>query len=559
MKTWVTLCSTQVTRFILIMENLIGPELFNSLKTHHKRLAQIRLQTLFDQNPERFKQFSFELNSTLFDLSKHFLTQETLDLLLQFAHQQKLSHKIQDLFAGKLVNFTEQRPALHMALRTPRTNNTLIGNLTFQFEAQNELDRCLTFAENIRHHTLRGFSGKPFTDVIQIGVGGSCLGPKLLCQAFDDASSPFQFHFISELDGQTLTHLLTRLNPETSLFIIASKTFTTLETMLNAEAAKKWLIQNTSQGEHYQRHFVGISANASAMNLFGIAPDNQFYIWDAIGGRYSICSTMSLIAAIGYGAHMFRDFLRGAYDMDVHFKETSLERNIPVLFGLLDIWYRNFFEFNSLAILPYSSLLSFLPAYLQQLFMESLGKSTNELNQTITYNTGALIWGDVGFTGQHAFFQLLHQGTQTIPCEFIVPVHEQNVPADFHGHSLANALAQAQTLMLGQTKEAQVLTTEAHRHHPGNRPSSFILFDQLTPYTLGQLLAFYEHRVYVLACLWKINSFDQFGVELGKTRAKQLLSTKPAISKTSTAPEDPSTRGLLGFAHRDRKNFQDTP
>ena len=480
------------------MVSLMQSKPWQALVAHQQTMRTLTLQQLFTNNPHRFTNFSQQLNELLIDYSKHFITPETLSLLIDLANAQHLKQKIKDLFDGKNVNFTENKPALHMALRDKNLRPEVA-------KVQIQMEQFIANVQNI-------------TDVIHIGVGGSDLGARLAINSLASyAPSTINFHFISALDGKETIPLMEKLNPATTLVIITSKTFTTADTMVNARTIRDWF-QN--KNTNWQQHFIGVSANAEKMTEFGILPKHQFLFWDWVGGRYSIWSAAGLVVALAIGMKNFKDFLAGAYLVDQHFLNTPFENNIPVILGLLSIWYNNFWDAETQAILPYDSTMLYFPAYLQQLEMESLGKSLDSKKNKINYQTGQIIWGGGGQQGQHAYYQLLHQGTRLVPVDFILPTQTSLL-------NLANALAQSRTLLLN------------------NSPSTTFIFPKLTPRTLGMLLALYEHKVFVQSAIWDINAFDQPGVELGKEISKSLLSSLE--QKKINLQYDNSTRGLFNF------------
>lgn len=507
------------------MKHLTQQASWFDLQKHSQDLFNFSIHDALVQDSSRIQTLSYSAHQLTVDLSRNFLTSVTIELLLKLAREQELQSHIENLFSGSKVNFTEQRKALHMALRTPMHNQQLIGDQFAKDLTQLELERFLNFADLVRGQDLLGFTGKPFTHLINIGVGGASLGPELIYHALENGQEHFQVHFISSLDGQETEKLLKRIPLETSLFLINSKSFTTLDTLTNANKIKKFIDQKTASSNSFQKHMVAISANTEAMLAFGILPEYQFKLWDFVGGRYSVWSAVGLLLAIVFGRETFAEFLLGGHQMDEHFKNQELQVNLPVLMGLLDVWYTNFLNYPSVAILPYASALKYLPSYLQQLFMESLGKSTNESYEEIPYKTGRIIWGDIGFIGQHAFFQLFHQGTSKIQLEFLIPM-QNGLSQTGYPLALANALAQMRVLTTGfENKD------KPYQNYPGNKPLSAIFFEKIDAQTLGNLIAFYEHRVFVQAAIWGINPFDQWGVELGKTFATRLFASLEKMTK----------------------------
>jgi glucose-6-phosphate isomerase len=499
------------------------------------------LRDAFARDPNRAAAFGFEAPEVYADLSKNLVDTATLHFLLDLARECGLEVRRDAMFAGEPINTTEGRAVLHAALRAPR------GQGPFSEEVHGVLDAMLAYVETVRDTAASGIR-----DVVNIGIGGSDLGPQMVVPALDAFVHPkLNFHFVSNVDGHDIVPVLRRLDPATTLFIVASKTFTTQETMANAHAARAWFV--ASGGTDTGRHFVATTTNVKAAAEFGIT--TTFGFWDWVGGRYSLWSAIGLPIALAIGADHFRALLAGAFAMDRHFAEAPLAKNLPVLLGLIDVWYRNFHGYTSRSVAPYHQGLARLPAYLQQLEMESNGKSVDLDGEALPYGTSPVVWGEPGTNGQHAYFQMLHQGTDTIPVEFIAvkrPTHDLH---DQHAKLLANCLAQSQALMLGKptaqalsekaptaSRELDAQTVAKHRTFPGNRPSTTLLLDQLTPRTLGALIALYEHRVFTSGALWGLNSFDQWGVELGKALASDLL---PRLASGDTAGLDGSTAQLL--------------
>ena len=504
---------------------------------------ELDLREAFNRDPQRFNAFALQAPEVFADLSKNRWDLLTRKLLIELARETGLEARRDAMFAGEPINTTEGRAVLHTALRAPR------GQALFSDEVHGVLDRLFEFAEAVRD---TGSSG--IRHVVNIGIGGSDLGPQMVVPALDAYAHPgITMHFVSNVDGHDITPVLRKLKPEQTLFIIASKTFTTQETMANAAVARDWFIAHG--GTDIGRHFVGATTNLSAAADFGI--HTTFGFWDWVGGRYSLWSAIGLPIAIAIGSDNFRDLLAGAHAMDRHFAETPLAANLPVQLGLLDVWYRNFHGFTSRSVAPYHQGLKRLPAYLQQLEMESNGKQVDLDGQPVGYGTSPVVWGEPGTNGQHAYFQMLHQGTDVIPVEFIAVKHPSHPHQDLHTKALANCLAQSQALMLGKTTEAALteraptasatlgtLTVARHRSFPGNRPSTTLLLDKLTPRALGALIAMYEHRVFTSGAVWGINSFDQWGVELGKALAGNLLPRLTA-TEVDASGLDASTAGLL--------------
>jgi glucose-6-phosphate isomerase len=489
------------------------------------------LRQAFAGDAQRFADFSQSAPHVFADLSKNLIDTATQQLLFELARECGVERHRDAMFAGEKINHTEQRAVLHTLLRTPDTAAAAAQAESRQLGAElrdvhTTLNAMLAYAQQVR-------SDEAITDVVNIGIGGSDLGPQMAVLALDSfATTGQRLHFVANVDGHELTAVLQRVRPESTLFLIASKTFTTIETMTNARSAKQWF--EAKGGTDIARHFAALTTNVAAANAFGIA--TTFGFWDWVGGRYSMWSAIGLPIAIAIGADGFRDFLAGAHAMDEHFRSAALEQNLPVRLALLDLWYRNFHGFTSRSIAPYHSALRRLPAYLQQLEMESNGKRVDASGQTLPYGTSPVLWGEPGTNGQHAYFQMLHQGTDRVPVEFVAVKNARHSLPGHHELLLANVLAQAQALMVGKADSG------GHRHFPGNRPSTFLLLDELTPASLGALIALQEHRVFVSGALWGINSFDQWGVELGKVLAVDIA---PRLQSGDCAGLDGSTAGLL--------------
>ncbi len=546
------------------MSQLTGSPAWQALVDHYQQLKTRHLRELFASDPQRFSRFSLNFDGILFDFSKHRTTETTLNLLINLARQARLEERIQQLFRGDKINLTEGRAVFHMALRNRSNRPMLIDGRDVMPEVNEVLAKMRDFTHQVRSGAWRGATGQRITDIVNIGIGGSDLGPLMVTEALKPyASDQLRVHFVSNVDATHLCETLRPLNPETTLFLIASKTFTTQETMANAESARRWLIEALQDQAAVARHFVAISTNRDKVTAFGIDPDNMFVFWDWVGGRYSLWSAIGLAIALAIGMDRFEELLAGAHAVDEHFRSEPLERNIPALMALLGIWYTNFFGAASHAILPYDQYLHRFPAYLQQADMESNGKSVTRDGEPVDYATGPVIWGEPGTNGQHAFYQLIHQGTRLIPVDFIAAKTSHNPLADHHRLLLSNVIAQAEALMRGKTREEarqeltaegldaeQIAKLEPHKVFPGNRPSTFILLDQLTPRRLGSLIALYEHKIFTQGIIWNLNSFDQWGVELGKQLAQRIL---PELASTQPATEhDSSTNALITAcnAHR---------
>jgi glucose-6-phosphate isomerase len=545
------------------MSRLIASPAWQALKAHHAAIEPLHMREMFRDDPARFDRFSVQLGNLLFDYSKNRITAETVKLLLALAEQSGLPAWMERLFGGDKVNSTERRAALHTALRTPRGQRVLVDGKDVMPDVHRVLGLMRRFSDAVRNGEHRGHTGKQITDIVNIGIGGSDLGPQMVCEALKPYGSPnLRAHFVSNIDSTQLTETLKKLDAESTLFIVSSKSFTTQETLTNARSARAWLVERLGNEQAVAQHFAAISTNLDATAQFGIDPRNVFEFWDWVGGRYSLWSAIGLPIALYVGMDHFEELLGGAHAMDEHFRNAPLEKNIPVLMGLLGIWYGNFFGAGSHALFPYDQYLHRFPAYLQQLDMESNGKRVDRDGNPVDYDTGMVIWGELGTNGQHAFFQLIHQGTRMIPADFIAPLHSHNPLGEHHSLLLANCFAQTEALMMGKTVEearaeleAQGLRGEAleallqHKVFPGNKPTNTLLFDRLDPHTLGMLIALYEHKVFVQSVLWNINPFDQWGVELGKQLAGRIL---PELRDGGSAsPHDASTSGLI--AHY-RKN-----
>ena len=536
---------------------------WQKLCAHQKTVLPLHMRDLFTADPKRFEKFSLKFNDLLFDYSKHRISDETLPLLFQMAREANIEQWRDKMFAGEKINITENRAVLHTALRNRSNTPVLVDGKDVMPDINAVLAQMRSFSEQVRSGKWVGFTGKRITDIVNIGIGGSDLGPVMVCDALKPYASPdLNIHFVSNIDGAHLMRALEKCNAETTLFIVASKTFTTQETMTNALSARTWFLESAKNEAHVAKHFVALSTNAKAVTDFGIDIKNMFQFWDWVGGRYSLWSAIGLSIALYVGMDNFEALLDGAHEMDNHFKTAPLEQNMPVILALIGIWYNNFFHVDTHAILPYDQGMAGFPAYLQQADMESNGKFICRDGSRVQYKTGPVIWGEAGTNGQHAFYQLIHQGTQIVPADFLMPVHSHYAIGK-HGYAhhkilLANFLAQTQSLMLGKTKqqarvelEKQGLLGDAlenllpHKVFEGNRPTTSILFDKLTPNTLGKLIALYEHKIFVQGILWDINSYDQWGVEYGKQIAQQIL---PQLTSEETVSNyDSSTNGLINY------------
>lgn len=539
------------------MSHLEESPAWQALVQHQREVAGLHMRDLFDRDPQRFKRFSLQFGDILFDFSKNRLTDRTLPLLFDLARQAGLAQMIEAMFSGQKINITEGRAVLHVALRNRSNDPIYVDGQDVMPEVNRVLGKMREFSEAVRSGEWEGFTGKAITDVVNIGIGGSDLGPKMVCEALKPYARPdLRAHFVSNVDSTDLVETLKTLNPETTLFLVASKTFTTQETMTNAHSARQWLLAAVKDEAAIARHFAAISTHTEAVRKFGIEPRNMFEFWDWVGGRYSLWSAIGLSIALSVGMDRFEELLNGAYQVDRYFRTTPFERNIPVIMGLLGIWYSNFFGADSHAILPYDQYLVYFPAYFQQGDMESNGKSVTRQGEWVHYSTGPVIWGQPGTNGQHAFYQLIHQGTRLIPCDFMAAATSQNQLGDHHTILLSNYLAQTEALMQGKTPDEARAELAAEgtsgerleslvpaQTFPGNRPTNSFLYPKLTPEILGSLIALYEHKIFTQGVIWNINSFDQWGVELGKQLAKKIL---PELSSTGpVTSHDSSTNGLI--------------
>lgn len=536
---------------------------WKALAEHKKAAEKFSMREMFAADPDRFGKFSILWDGVLFDYSKNLITEETVEKLAALARECGLAEKIEAMFTGEKINVTERRAVLHTALRNRDNAPVYVDGEDVMPKVNAVLAKMKSFSEQVRGGAWTGWTGKRITDVVNIGIGGSDLGPYMVTEALKPYQADLRPHFVSNVDGTHIAETLKRLDPETTLFIIASKTFTTLETMTNAGTARAWFLEAAKDESAIARHFVALSTNRAEVEKFGIDPDNMFEFWNWVGGRYSLWSAIGLSIALAVGFDNFAELLAGAHATDVHFRTAPFEKNIPVLMALLGIWYNNFFGAETHAILPYDQYLHRFPAYLQQGDMESNGKRVDRQNNPVGYSTGPIIWGEPGTNGQHAFYQLIHQGTKMIPCDFIAPVETQNPVGDHHDKLIANFIAQTEALMRGKTEDeayAELKTSglsdeEARRLapakvFPGNRPTNTIFVKKLTPNMLGRLIALYEMKIFVQGIVWNINSFDQMGVELGKQLAKVIL---PELTgKDDVASHDASTNALINYYKKNK-------
>jgi glucose-6-phosphate isomerase len=541
------------------MSTLIQSAAWKALEAHYEKIRDVHLRDLFEQDPQRFKKFSLRFNDILVDFSKNRMTEATLSLLLQLASQADVTGWIEKMFAGDKINITEDRAVLHVALRNRSNRPIYVDGEDVMPGVNAVLEKMARFCRKVREGDWKGYSGEVITDIVNIGIGGSDLGPVMATEALKPYGKPgLRPHFVSNIDGTHLVETLKTLDPETTLFIIASKTFTTQDTLTNAHSARDWFVQRAGDEGAVAKHFVAVSTNTEAVSRFGIDVENMFEFWDWVGGRYSLWSAIGLPIALFIGMENFESMLAGAHEMDEHFRTTPLDGNVPVILALLGIWYNNFFGAQTHAILPYDQYLHRFAAYFQQADMESNGKGVNRQGEEVDYSTGPIVWGEPGTNGQHAFYQLIHQGTKLIPADFLAPIQSQNPLGKHHEILLSNFFAQTEALMKGKTDEearAQLLAKGMdpgtaqqllpHRVFKGNRPTNTVLFKKLDPKTLGALIALYEHKIFVQGLIWNINSFDQWGVELGKQLAKVILPELEGDGRITS--HDPSTNGLINY------------
>jgi glucose-6-phosphate isomerase len=541
------------------MTDLVDTPAWQALVQHQWEVSELHMRDLFESDPGRFARFSLRLGEILFDYSKNRITEKTMALLFDLARQANLAQSIEAMFTGQKINTTEDRAVLHVALRNRSNDPIYVDGQDVMPAVNRVLEKMRLFSEAVRSGEWKGYTGKAITDIVNIGIGGSDLGPKMVCEALKPYAKPgLRVHFVSNVDSTDLVETLKIVNPETVLFLVASKTFTTQETMTNAHSARQWFLAAAKDEPAVAKHFAAMSTHTEAVARFGIDTRNMFEFWEWVGGRYSLWSAIGLSIALYIGMDRFEELLSGAHQVDLHFRTTPFERNIPVIMGLLGIWYNNFFGAQSHAILPYDQYLVHFPAYFQQGDMESNGKSVTRQGEWVSYSTGPVIWGQPGTNGQHAFYQLIHQGTRLIPCDFLAAVHSHNPLGEHHPILLSNFLAQTEALMKGRTPSearaeltAQGYTGErlerlvAAKTFPGNKPTNTFFYPQLTPRVLGALIACYEHKIFTQGIIWNINSFDQMGVELGKQLAQAIL---PELKGERPAQDhDSSTNGLIDY------------
>ena len=537
---------------------------WQALRQHWQQMQAVQMRDLFAADADRAERMTADAAGLHLDFSKHIATDETLRLLFDLARAVRLEHWREQMLTGEHINVSEDRAVLHTALRNRTDVRTLVDGEDVMPAVDAVLARMQDFSNRVRSGEWKGHTGKAITDLVNIGIGGSNLGPKMVCEALRPyQSEQLRPHFVSNVDGTHLTETVRGLNPETTLFIVASKTFTTLETMTNAQSARQWLVEALGDEKAVRNHFVAVSTNTEKVAEFGIDIDQMFEFWDWVGGRYSLWSAIGLPIAIAVGFDRFAELLAGAHEMDVHFRSAPLEQNLPVILGLLGVWYIDFAGAKTHAILPYDQYLQYFSAYFQQGDMESDGKHVTRDGRRVDYGTGPVVWGQPGTDGQHAFYQLIHQGTELIPADFIAPMKSHNPLGRHHELLIANCLAQTEALMRGRTLEeardemlaAGLSAAEAerlapHRQFDGNRPTNTILTERITPHSLGALIALYEHKIFTQGIVWGINSFDQWGVELGKKLANVIIGELDAGEITAT--HDASTEALLRYflAHR---------
>ena len=546
------------------MSNLTRSVAWQALSAHQSKLCKQTMRDLFASDTKRFDKFSLREDGLLFDYSKNLITEETLSLLMDLARQSNLDDWIKRQFNGEKINTSEGRAVLHTALRSPPDRTVMVDGKNIIPDVHRVLDHMRRYTEAIRSGATVGHTGKKIRHIVNIGIGGSALGPLMACEALKPfGNGELTAHFVSNVDASDIAETLKNLDAETSLFIISSKTFTTQETLANARTARAWLVERLGSEAAVAKHFAAVSTNLAETSKFGINSENVFEFWDWVGGRYSLWSAIGLPIALYIGMENFERLLAGAHAMDEHFRSAPLEKNMPVILGLLGIWYGNFFGTGSYAILPYDQYMQHFPAYLQQLEMESNGKRVDRDGNPVDYDTHFVVWGAPGTNGQHSFYQLIHQGTRMIPADFLAPLVSHNPIGEHHAMLLSNCFAQTEALMLGKTEAearaelvAQGLTGTAlesllpYKVFPGNRPTNTLLFDKLDPYTLGRLIALYEQKIFVQSVVWNINAFDQWGVEFGKQLANKLL---PELrSKETIVTHDSSTNNLINI-YRDRR------
>ncbi|XP_067053114.1 glucose-6-phosphate isomerase-like [Acropora muricata] len=538
---------------------------FSALKSHYEAASKLHMRDLFAKDPKRFEKFSAQIDTKdgtiLVDYSKNIITDETMKLLMNLAKARGVETLRQKMFSGEKINFTEDRAVLHIALRNRSNKPIMVDGMNVMDDVNRVLTQMRKFTEDVRSGSWKGYTGKPITDVVNIGIGGSDLGPLMVTEALKPyGKDGLHVHFVSNIDGTHLAKTVATLNPETTLFIVASKTFTTIETITNAKSAREWLLKKLKEKSAVAKHFIALSTNEEKVKEFGILKENMFAFWDWVGGRYSLWSAIGMSIAVYIGMDNFEALLSGAHAMDNHFCSVPLEKNVPVILGMLGVWYNNFFGAQTHGLFPYDQYMHRFAAYFQQGDMESNGKYVTRSGAPVNYSTGPIVWGEPGTNGQHAFYQLIHQGTKIIPADFLAPVETQNPIADGVHHTilLANFLAQPEALMKGKTTEEARVELEKsgksgetlekilpHKVFSGNKPTNSIMFQKLTPFILGALIAMYEHKIFCQGVIWDINSYDQWGVELGKQLAKAIQPELEAPGPVTS--HDSSTNGLINF------------
>ncbi|MFH0975015.1 MAG: glucose-6-phosphate isomerase [Spirochaetota bacterium] len=537
--------------------NPVKTKAWKKLAEQHALLKNMQMKDLFKKDKQRFDNFSVRFEDILLDYSKNIIDKKTMKLLIELAKETQVKRSLEKMFAGENINETENRSVLHIALRNMSGSPVYCDGKDVMPDVNNVLRKMEIFSGNIISKQWQGYSGKAITDIVNIGIGGSDLGPVMVTEALKAYKHPdINSHFVSNIDGTHIAETLKKLNPETALFMIASKTFTTQETMTNALTAREWFLKSAKDENNIKKHFIAISTNTKGVKDFGIDPENMFGFWDWVGGRYSLWSAIGLSIACSIGYNNFAELLKGAYAMDNHFRTAPFEKNIPVILALLGVWYNNFFGADTHAILPYDQYMHRFAAYMQQADMESNGKYVDRAGKAVRYQTGPVIWGEPGTNGQHAFYQLIHQGTKLIPCDFLAPAQSHNPVGGHHKILLSNFFAQTEALMNGKTREEvmaelkadglneeQIKNIMPYKIFTGNKPTNSILFKKLTPRTLGSLIAMYEHKIFVQGIIWNIFSFDQWGVELGKQLAKKILPELSSLGEV--AEHDSSTNGLI--------------
>lgn len=547
------------------MSELTQTTEWKKLAAHAEDMNKVHMRDMFADNPDRFDEFSIHFNDVLVDYSKNIITKESMTMLMDLARARDVTGWTERMFSGQRINNTEDRAVLHTALRNRSNTPVMVDGKDVMPDVNRVLKRMRKFTKAVRSGDWRGSTGKRITDIVNIGIGGSDLGPVMVTEALTPfGRDKLHMHYVSNVDGTHMVESLRHLSRETTLFVIASKTFTTQETITNARTARDWFLTRGGSKTAVAKHFVAVSTNSKAVSAFGIDTANMFEFWDWVGGRYSLWSAVGLSIALSIGMDNFEQLLEGAHEMDEHFRNAPLEENVPVILAMLGVWYNNFFDADSHAMLPYDQYMHRFPAYFQQGDMESNGKCVTRDGKPVDYSTGPIIWGEPGTNGQHAFYQLIHQGTKLIPCDFMAPVETKNPVGRHHPMLLSNFFAQTEALMRGKSEaevraelEAEGLSGEKlealvpHKVFPGNKPTNSILFQKLTPKTLGEMIAMYEHKIFVQSIIWDLNAYDQWGVELGKELARKILPELEAFEDVTS--HDASTNGLINYYKEHRK------